>query len=216
MTSSDPHFYFYRPAEGHDLPRDPLKAIVAPRPIGWISSLSAPSATGEQIANLAPYSFFNMICDAPPLVAFASMGWKDTLANIQATGEFTCNLAIRSLVDRLNISAAMHAPEVDEFAAAGLDKAIGTAVSCPRVDASPAALECRLADIHRLRGAGGELAEGWLVIGEVVGVHIARHLLVDGRFDTAAADIIQRAGYGGDYAEVSRSALFTMPRPPKP
>lgn len=216
MSSNDPHFYFYRPLEGHDLLRDPLKAIVAPRPIGWISTLSAPSTTGAQIANLAPYSFFNMICDAPPLVAFASMGRKDTLANVRANGEFTCNLATRVLADRMNVSAAMHAPEVDEFAAAGLEQAMGTAVSCPRVAASPAALECRLADIHRLRGAGGEPADGWLVIGEVVGVHIARHLLVDGRFDTAAAGIIQRAGYGGDYAEVSPPAFFTMARTPRP
>ncbi|MDF0544806.1 flavin reductase family protein [Sphingobium sp. H39-3-25] len=210
MTGYAGAFHFYRPAEGSGLRRDPLKAVIAPRPIGWISTLAA-----DGTANLAPYSFFNMVCDAPPLVAFSSIGRKDTLRNAEATGEFTCNLATRDLADPMNVTAAMHSAGIDEFAAAGLERLPGTAVSCPRVAASPAALECRLVDVHRLRGHDGREAGAWLVIGEIVGVHLARMHLVDGLFDTTHAGIIQRAGYADQYAEAMPASFFSMSRPPR-
>lgn len=120
------------------------------------------------------------------------------------------------MADALNMSSAPFPADVDEFAAAGLATAPGRAVACPRVAQSPAALECKLADIHRLRGADGAAAEGWLVIGEVVGVHICCDHVSDGRFDTAHAGIIQRAGYSADYAEITPDIFFAMPRPRAP
>src|SRR5579862_2621610 len=100
MTNTD--FHFYEPSEGHGLVHDPFKAIVAPRPIGWISSRDA-----EGRVNLAPYSFFNAVCDRPPMVMFSSSGWKDTVSNIQATGEFVCNLVTRPLAEKMNLTSAM-------------------------------------------------------------------------------------------------------------
>lgn len=200
--------FFYNPATGHGLSGDPIKAIIAPRPIGWISSIS-----GTGIPNLAPYSFFNMVCDTPPIVAFSSLMRKDTLANVEATGEFTCNLATRSLAATLNISSIPFPPDIDEFCAAGLDMAPGMAVRCPRVAHSPAALECRLIEIRRIYDMTGHETEAWLVLGQVVGVHIATDCIRDGRFDTAGAGIIQRGGYGGDYFETRPAARFQMKRP---
>src|ERR1700739_1883479 len=120
--------YAFRVEEGHGLRHNPLKAIVAPRPIGWISTLSV-----DGIANLAPYSFFNLVNDAPPLLMFSSTGYKDSVRNIEATGEFICNLATRPLAEKVNLTSAPFAQGVDEFEAAGLEKAEGLVVACPRV-----------------------------------------------------------------------------------
>ena len=138
--------YAYRIEEGHGLRHNPLKAIVAPRPIGWISTLSA-----DGIANLAPYSFFNLVNDTPPMLMFSSTGHKDSVRNSEATGEFVFNLATRSLAEQVNATSAAFPSGVDEFEAAGLEKASGLVVACPRVAASPAALECRTVEVRRLR-----------------------------------------------------------------
>jgi flavin reductase (DIM6/NTAB) family NADH-FMN oxidoreductase RutF len=198
--------YFYEPRKGHGLPHDPFKAIVAPRPIGWISSLDAAGRP-----NLAPYSFFNAFCTFPPIVGFASERRKDSVDNVEATGEFVCNLVGMELAEAMNATSAGVPHGEDEMALAGLEAAACTVVKPPRVAKAAAALECKLLQVVRLAGADGIPLDNWLVLGEVVGVHIADRFLVDGRFDTAAAQPVARCGYRGDYAVVT--GLFEMIRP---
>ena len=200
--------HFYEPAQGHRLPHDPLKAIIAPRPIGWVSTAAA-----DGRINLAPYSFFNMFADRPPLIAFCSSGRKDSLHNAEATGEFVWNLATRPLAEQMNRTSAMVGPGIDEFELAGLAKAPSRLVTPPRVRDTPAAMECRVTQIMRLRAIGGGQTDNWLVIGQVVGVHIDPRYLKDGLFDTAAARPIQRAGYLGAYSAVGPDTMFEMRRP---
>ncbi len=200
--------YFYEPAKGHGLPRDPFKAIVAPRPIGWISSRDV-----DGRANLAPYSFFNAFCDQPPVVAFGSAGRKDSLRNIEATGEFVVNLATRALAQPMNRSSAPFPHGVDEMAAVGLAAAPCRLVAAPRVADSPAALECKLLQVVRLHDLDGRPTESHVVFGQVVGVHIDPRYLKDGLFDTGAAGPILRAGYLADYAAITPAAMFQMARP---
>jgi flavin reductase (DIM6/NTAB) family NADH-FMN oxidoreductase RutF len=201
-------FHFYEPARGHGLPHDPFNAMVGPRPIGWISSHDA---TGR--LNLAPYSFFNAFNYTPPIVGFASIGAKDTLRNIRETGEFGWNLATRPLAERMNASCAAVPPEVDEFALAGLTPVASRTIAVPRVAESPVSFECRLTQIVQLQGVSGTPVETWLVLGEVVGVHIARALLKDGIYDTAAAEPILRAGGPADYFTITPDNRFRMFRP---
>ena len=208
MLGAMSDFHFYEPAHGHGLPHDPFKAIVAPRPIGWVSTLDA-----DGVPNLAPYSFFNAICDTPPMVAFASSGTKDSIANAEATGEFVCNLATRPLAAAMNETSAPVASEVDEFGRAELEMAPCRVVAAPRVAASPAALECRLLQVVDLRDLDGEPASYRLAIGQVVGVHIDRAYLRDGLFDTGAARPIMRAGYRDQYVEATPETIFRMIRP---
>ncbi|MGF6551431.1 flavin reductase family protein [Paraburkholderia youngii] len=200
-----PH-YFYDPAAGHGLPHDPFKAIVAPRLIGWISSRDAQGAL-----NLAPYSFFGAFATFPPIIGFSSEGRKDSLANIEATGEFVWNLATRPLAEQMNRSSAPVAPQVDEFALAGLTPAPGRNVAVPHVAESPAALECKLLQIVRLHDVDGKPMDNYLSLGQVVGVHIDEAYLKDGLFDTHAAQPIMRAGYRADYAQIGE--MFQMIRP---
>ncbi len=201
-------FYFYEPAQGHGLPHDPFNAMVAPRPIGWISSQDAAGGL-----NLAPYSFFNAFNYRPPIVGFASIGFKDSVRNILETGEFGWNLATRSLADAMNASCAHVAPEVDEFELAGLTPAPSHVISVPRVAETPVSFECRLTQHLQLQGADGRKADTWMVFGEVVGVHVDRALLRDGIYDTAAAEPILRAGGPADYFTVAPEQLFRMHRP---
>jgi flavin reductase (DIM6/NTAB) family NADH-FMN oxidoreductase RutF len=209
MTSPHPDdFHFYEPAQGHGLPHDPFNAIVGPRPIGWISSVSA---AGQ--LNLAPYSFFNAFNYTPPLIGFASIGAKDTLRNIQETGEFVWNLVTRPLAEAMNTTCAHVPPEVNEFELAGLTAVPSRIVNVPRVGESPVAFECKLTQFIQLQGADGALVPSWLTLGEVVAIHIAKHLLVEGVYDTAAAQPVLRAGGAGDYFEISNAQLFRMKRP---
>ena len=198
--------HFYEPRLGHGLPHDPFNAIVGPRPIGWIASRDAGG-----LLNLAPYSFFNAFNYTPPIVGFASIGWKDTVRNIEATGEFVWNLATRELAEAMNASCAAVPPEVNEFELAGLATAPSRIVDVPRVAASPVAFECRLTQMIRLKSAAGDEVDTWLTLGEVVGVHIAESLLVNGVYDTAAARPILRGGGPADYFELG--PLFKMRRP---
>jgi flavin reductase (DIM6/NTAB) family NADH-FMN oxidoreductase RutF len=206
MAGADAHFY--EPSAGHGLRHDPFNAIVGPRPIGWISTVSAAGT-----ANLAPYSFFNGLSYVPPLIGFSSIGWKDTVANIEATGVFCWNLATEALSEQMNLSCAPAPPDIDEFDVAGLTKAPSRVVSAPRVAESPVNFECRLAQIIQLQGADGTRAQAWLTIGEVVAVHIDRALLIDGVYETAAARPILRAGKSGDYFTITPEAGFSMRRP---
>ena len=206
MIGKDLHSY--EPAKGHGLKFDPFNAIVAPRPIGWISSRSA-----KGHVNLAPYSFFNAFCYVPPIIGFSSTRWKDSIGNIEQTREFVWNLATRDLAEQMNATAAHVAPDVDEFKLAGLTAVPGQLVGVPRVGESPVSLECRLCDIIRLKGADGREAEAWLTLGEVVAVHIDKTLIQDGVYQTAAAHPIVRAGRRGDYFEIKPDALFEMIRP---
>lgn len=201
-------WHFYEPANGHGLAHDPLNAIVAPRPIGWISSRSA-----DGVRNLAPYSFFNLINYRPPLIAFSSQGWKDSVANIAATREFVWNLATRDQAEAMNASSATVGADVDEFALAGLDPVASTLVAPPRVGGSPVAFECRLTQLIRLETKEGTALDQWLVIGEAVGIHIDTALIDDGVYQTARARPILRGGGPADYFEITQDALFRMRRP---
>jgi len=205
MTDS---IHFYEPRDGHRLPHDPFNAIVGPRPIGWISSVS-----GDGVPNLAPYSFFNAFNYTPPIIGFASIGYKDTVRNIEQRREFVWNLVTRPLADAMNATCAPVAPEVDEFALAGLTPVASNLIDVPRVGESQVAFECRCTQIVQLAGADGVQVPTWLVLGEVVGVHIAAGALVDGIYDTANAGHVLRAGGPADYFSVGPEQLFKMDRP---
>ncbi len=200
--------HFYRPSEGHRLPHDPFNAIVAPRPIGWISSRSA-----EGVVNLAPYSFFNAFSYSPPLVGFASTSYKDSVANAETTGVFCWNLATEDLAEAMNATSATVPPDIDEMQLAGLTPVPGDVVGVPFVAESPVAFECRTAQVVRLTGADGTPAQSWLTIGEVVGVHIATELLHDGIYDTARARPLLRAGGPTAYFGIRPENRLDMRRP---
>lgn len=196
---------FYEPGQDHGLPHDPFKAIVAPRPIGWISTLDAAGRP-----NLAPYSYFAIVHNRPPMLAFGSEGLKHSAANARASGEFVFNLATRPLFEAMNASSDSLPEGVSEFEAAGIAAAPSRLVRPPRVAASPAALECRVVHAMELPDTEGRPTGGFLIIGQVVGVHIDERFLKDGRFDTVAARTIARCGYR-DYTEVT--AMFEALRP---
>lgn len=200
--------HFYEPRLGHGLPHDPFNAIVGPRPIGWIASRAA-----DGTANLAPYSFFNAFNYTPPIIGFASNGEKDTLCNVRETGEFVWNLATAPLAEAMNASSAQVAPEVDEFALAGLATLPARLVGAPRVALSPVHFECRVSQIVPLQSAQGDAVGTWLVLGEVVAVHIDSALLHGGVYDTAAAQPILRGGGAADYFSIGKEQLFRMKRP---
>ncbi|NGQ90958.1 flavin reductase family protein [Rhodobacter sp. HX-7-19] len=190
---------FYRPADGHGLPHNPFNAIVTPRPIGWIST------RGPQGDNLAPYSFFNAAAYTPPQVTFASTGLKDSVTNIRATGVFAVNIVAAAMLHPMSETSAELPPEVDEFAHAGVARAECTAIPCPRVAHAPATLECEVIDILTLRGQNN-----FLVLGEVVGIHLRDDCLIDGRFDVTTFQPLARMGYR-DYAVVRD--VFELKRP---
>jgi len=197
---------FYEPAKrNHGLPHDPFKAIVTPRPIGWISTMNA---KGE--INLAPYSFFNAFSSRPPIVGFSSEGWKDSAAFAEEGGEFVCSLATYDLRDAVNASSANLPRGVNEMEVAGIAAAPSRLVKPPRVAASPCALECKWLKTVTLTDLDGKDNGAHLVLGVVVGVHIDDRFIKDGILDTAAMQPIARCGYH-DYAVVTE--LFQMVRP---
>lgn len=197
----------YYTNEGRDLDfkHDPFKAIVAPRPIGWISAVNAKGAV-----NLSPYSFFNAISSRPNIVMFSSENKKDAVAFIEETGEFTCSLVTKALDQQMNLTSAPLPRGASEYAHAGLEMAPSRLVKPPRVAASPAALECKLLSIQQLRDIDGNEVPRWMVLGQVVAAYVDEAFVRDGRFDTAGANPIARCGYA-DYAEVSE--LFSITRP---
>jgi flavin reductase (DIM6/NTAB) family NADH-FMN oxidoreductase RutF len=205
-VSDDTHFY--EPAHGHRLAYDPLGGIVGPRPVGWISTRDE-----DGRLNLAPYSFFNVFNYAPPNVAFSSVGYKDTVRNVEQTGAFVWNLVTRALAEPMNMTSAEVPPEANEFALAGLTPVPSRLVSAPRVGESPVSFECRTTRVMRLDNADGAALNTWMVLGEVVGVHIDRAFLHDGVYATAAARPILRGGGNGDYFEIGEAGKFHMRRP---
>ncbi len=198
----------YEPRNGHDLPHDPFSAIVGPRPIGWISSQDP-----QGQLNLAPYSFFNAFNYSPPIIGFASVGYKDTVRNIEATREFVWNLATHDLAQAMNETSRPLAPDQSEFTHAALTPLASQKVRPPRVGQSPVSMECRCTQIVQLQDAQRSAVPTWLVLGEVVMVHIHTALLKDGIYDTATAGHILRAGGTGDYFTVGPDQMFRMPRP---
>lgn len=203
---------FYRPRDGHGLPHDPFKAIVVPRPIGWVSTLDAGGR-----ANLAPYSFFNGCGDHPPLVMFAQTGRKtrdegekDSIANIRATGEFACSVVSQALKDAMNVSTGSYPAGVDEFEKAGLTKGEGREIRVPHVAEAPAVLECRMVRIVDDLPVARPGLMNIIVIGEVVGVHIRDEALKDGILDVLAYNPVARMGYK-DYTTVENR--WEMERP---
>jgi len=201
-------FHSYEPRQGHGLPHDPLNMIVAPRPIGWISSRSASGGL-----NLAPYSFFNAFNYKPPIVGFSSIGYKDSVRNVEQTREFAWNLVTRSLAEAMNQTSAPLPPDVSEFDFAELTPLASKLISTPRVAESPVSFECRCSQIVQLVTADGDQIPTWLVLGEVVMVHIAKSLLLNGVYDTAAAGHVLRGGGSSDYFTIGPEQLFRMRRP---
>jgi flavin reductase (DIM6/NTAB) family NADH-FMN oxidoreductase RutF len=191
----------------HGLPHDPFKAIVAPRPIGWISSMSA---KGE--INLAPYSYFNGASSKPPLVMFSSEGRKDSLTFIEETQEFVCNIAVFDLREAINKTSAAFERGINEMSEAGLEAAASRLVKPPRVAASPCALECRWLKTVSLHDLQGRLLDNHIVIGQVVGIYIDDRFIRDGLLDTAAMRPIARAGYH-EYFVATPETRFSLNRP---
>jgi flavin reductase (DIM6/NTAB) family NADH-FMN oxidoreductase RutF len=199
-------FMFYdTDTNQHGLAHDPFKALVAPRPIGWIGSLSE-----DGTPNLAPYSFFNAIGERPKMVMFASDGRKDSVTNIEHTREFTASLVSLDLAEKMNASSVSAPPHVDEFKYAGLTARAGELVSAPYVSEAYAALECKLVDLFSPKTLSGGHASYILVIGQVVGIHIDPHIIDDGRIHMGRAAPVARMGYR-DYSHGSEP--FEMTRP---
>ena len=198
---------FYQP-QSRDrklFPHDPFKALVVPRPIGWIATMSA---KGE--LNLAPYSFFNGFSSVPPIVGFSSEGDKDSSTFAAQTGEFVWSMATWDLRDAMNASAASLPRGQNEFAHARLETAPSRLVKPPRVAASPAAFECKVTELVKLKDLDGSDSGRRLVLGRVVGIHLDERFVKDGRVDSAAMRPIARGGYD-EYSVVER--VFSMPRP---
>jgi flavin reductase (DIM6/NTAB) family NADH-FMN oxidoreductase RutF len=194
-------------AADHGLPYDPFKAVVAPRPIGWITAVDA-----QGRVNCSPYSFFNAISDKPHMVAFGGGGMKDARAFIEETGEFTCSLATFDLRDEMNRTSAPLPRGEDEMAFAGLEAAPSKFVKPPRVKASPAALECKYLQTVPLTSLEG-VTNYFLIIGQVVGIYIDDAYIHNGLVDTASMVPIMRAGYD-QYFKVGPDQMFRMTRPP--
>ena len=200
---------FYEPATRDRalLPHDPFKALVAPRPIGWISTMGADGAV-----NLAPYSFFNAVADAPPMLAFSSNGAKDSATFATQISEFVWNLVTEELHAAMNETSAPLPRGHSEFERAGLAMAPSRLVEPPRVAAAHCAMECRVVHHLELRDVEGRTFDQHLVIGQVVGVHLDEHALdAEGIVDTAALRPVARCGGPADYAIVER--IVQMARP---
>jgi flavin reductase (DIM6/NTAB) family NADH-FMN oxidoreductase RutF len=201
-------FHVYEPRDGHGLAHDPLNSIVAPRPIGWISTRSKAG-----ILNLAPYSFFNLYNYKPPIIGFCSIGWKDSVDNVEATGEFVWNLVTGTLAEAMNATSAAVPAGHDEFALARLTPAPSKLVQAPRVAESPVSFECRKSQLLRLTDSQGADTDAWLMLGEVVAIHIRHDLIREGIYDTAAAEPIMRGGGPADYFRLHPTSKFQMYRP---
>jgi flavin reductase (DIM6/NTAB) family NADH-FMN oxidoreductase RutF len=199
---------FYKPNfRPESLPHDPFKAIVSPRPIGWISTINEDGS-----ANLAPYSFFNAIGDKPPMVIFSKTGSKlgleeekDSVVNIRETGEFAVNFVSFDLTDQMNISSQHFSHGEDEFVLSGLEKGVSKIITAPFVKAAPAAFECKLYKEIKLPGVD-QIA----IIGEVKGIHLNEEYIKDGIFDVTLYKPLARLGYR-DYAVIDE--LITLKRP---
>lgn len=198
---------FYRPEDGHGLKHNPFNAIVTPRPIGWISTRGSDGSE-----NLAPYSFFNAVAYVPPQVMFASTsakpdrdGTKDSVANIRETGVFAVNIVEYAMRDQMNVTSGPWEKEVDEFDKAAIQRAPCETIACSRVANAPATLECKLTEIVTLKGEAN-----FIVLGEVVGVHLRDDAVKDGMFDILSYEPLTRLGYR-DYSRITDA--FELKRP---
>ncbi len=200
-------FYEPRSRDRSLLPHDPFKALIAPRPIGWVTTQSR---SGD--VNLAPYSFFNAFADKPPIIAFSSAGYKDSITFVEQTGEFVWNMPTWDLRDAMNLTSAPLPRGESEADYADLEMVPSRLVAPPRVKASPAALECKVIEVKRLEDRNGTALDYWLVLGEVVGVHLDPAFITDGIVDMTAMAPIARCGYG-DYVVADRT--FQLKRPTK-
>jgi len=200
--------HFYRPETGHGLKHDPFNSIIAPRPIGWVSTKNA---SGQ--VNLAPYSFFNAFNYRPPIIGFSSIGFKDSVRNAQQSGEFCWNLVSRPQVEAMNETSAMVSSDTDEFELAGLSKCESTIIDTPHVADCPVVMECKTSQIVQLQSAQGEKCETWLVLGEVVGVHIMKYLIEGGVYQTIMAEPVMRGGGPSDYFGITEASRFQLSRP---
>jgi flavin reductase (DIM6/NTAB) family NADH-FMN oxidoreductase RutF len=191
IDPADPDVNFYRM----------LTAVVVPRPIAWVSTVST-----DGVPNLAPHSFYSVACARPPIVLFTSVGRKDTLRNVRATGEFVVNLATARLLDEVNDSAARFAPDDSEADELGIAMEPSVRVRPGRVAGSPVSIECRL---H----SATELGDSTLVLGDVVMLTVADEVLVDGHPEYDLLDPLARLGKDewALHAEVR-----SIPRPQKP
>ena len=205
---------FYQPRENlrpAPLTHNPLNALVAPRPIGWICTISA-----KDEWNLAPFSYYNVFSADPPLVGFAPNARaadgnaKDSLANVQAVPEFTVSVVSAQLSKQMNETSRELDHGVNEFEVAGLAAGQSKLVRPPYVAQAPAVLECKVFDIITLptRTEGGRGSH--LVLGEVVGIHIDDAVIVQGKVDSIALQLVGRLGYF-DYTVVDK--LFELRRP---
>ena len=200
---------FYEPKKGHPFKIDPFKALVFPRPIGWISSVSK-----KGIPNLAPYSYFNAVADEPPQVMFCSNGdsayggYKDSLANILSTKEFVVNFATANTRDAMNISSSNYEPNEDEFVAAKLKKRKSKLVKPPSVNDSPVNLECKLLKTLKLKTNTKKIST--MIIGEIIGIYINNKFIKNGRIDSVSMRYISRMGYS-EYSTIS--SKFNLKRP---
>lgn len=199
---------FYEPGKtSHGLPHDPFKAIVAPRPIGWVSSVNS---RGE--VNLAPYSYFNAVSGMPPIVMFSTDGRKDSITFVEDTREFVCNLATWDLRRQVNATSAPYPRGVDEMQEVALEPAPSILVRPPRVKASPCALECRWLRTMQLHDLQCVALDSYVVFGQVVGIYIDDRFITSGLLDTGAMRPIARAGYH-DYFVATPETKFSMRRP---
>ena len=176
-----------------------LTSLVVPRPIAWVSTLSA-----KGIRNVAPHSYFNAISSSPLIVHFTSTGTKDSLVNARASGEFVVNIVSRDLAEPMNLTAADFPPDEDEFSWAGLEAAPSRTVTVPRVASAKAAFECKV--VHTV-----DLGNGSMVFGEVLLVVVDESVIKDGRVDPELLAPIGRLG-GATYTDAAR-ALFDLKRP---
>lgn len=193
----------------HGMSHDPFKAIVAPRPIGWIGTRGRDGSI-----NLSPYSFFNIVSDTPKIIMFSSTGRKDSLRNAEETGVFTASLASRHLAEAVNASSVTVSYGTDEFALAGVTPAPGTLVDAPYVAEAYTALECRVTEILQPHTLKGGKAPSYMVFGEVVGIHIREEVIRDGRIDMALLRPIARMGYR-DFCD-GGAEVFELTRPSGP
>ena len=208
---------YYKPGEtAHNLPYDPFKACVIPRPIGWISTVSA---ADPNVHNIAPYSQFNNLTFDPPYVMFSANQTptherKDTVRNAEATGVFCWNLATWDLRESVNASAEQVPYGVDEFERTGLEKEWSSempgGIKVPMVKKSPVKFECVYHTTLRLPG-NPPMGSVDIVIGRVVGVHIRDDVLTDGRLDVRKTMPIARCGYF-EYAVVKETFEMIVPR----
>ncbi|MGO2334379.1 flavin reductase family protein [Providencia sp.] len=201
-------FYSYQPTLGHGLPHDPIPSLIAPRPIGWISTCDKSGRT-----NLAPYSFFNIFNYSPPILVFSSVGKKDSVTNAIETGEFVYNLATLELSEQVNMSSATLERGESEFALTQLSTLPSTIVTPPRIAQTPVSMECVVTQYQQLKNASGHLLDTWMIMGEVVMVHIDESTLENGLYDSAQQKPLLRAGGPADYYWIEQQQKVKMYRP---